>query len=101
MGHTGFNVVTILMRERQLSLQGAADAIGTEFSDLVRSFSTGRLELPSWGNDVDDALKSYVDSMEIWADGYLKWCFISRRYFGQRLEDVKKTRIVKLKPRQS
>ena len=97
MGHTGFNVVTILMRERALTLQEAADAIGDEFSQMVRTFDEGRRQLPSWGPEVDAGVKAYVDAMEVFADGYLKWCFISPRYFGKRLDEVKSTGIVRLK----
>lgn len=98
MGHSNFNVVTLLMRERNLTLQSAADAVGAEFSSMVSGFQAGKREIRSWGGTVDKGVQYYIGAMETWADGYLKWCFLSRRYFGSQIEEVKKTGVVYLKP---
>jgi hypothetical protein len=87
------------MREKGFDLQEAADHAGVLFGDLVGRFIAERKELPSWGSDIDRDVNRYVDAIGNWVVGNLCWSFETPRYFGSALEDVKRTRIVKLRPR--
>ncbi len=58
-GHTGNNIVTVLMRSKGLSLQSAADYVGVYFNELMHRFIENRKSLPLWGGSLDVAVDSY------------------------------------------
>jgi hypothetical protein len=39
--------------------------------------------LPSWGPEIDEQVKIYVDGLADWIVGSLHWSFDSERYFGK------------------
>ena len=98
-GLEGNNILTVLMEAKGFNLQGAADQAGVLFGDLMSRFIAERKKLPSWGPDLDRDVNRYVDAIGHWVVGNLCWSFETPRYFGPALEDVKRTRIVKLRPR--
>ena len=53
MGHLTNNVLTVLQREKNLTLQGAADYVGKHFKGLVEKFQACKARMPSFGNDLD------------------------------------------------
>ena len=99
-GLEGNNILTVLMQARGFNLQEASDYAGTLFGDLVNRFIAERAKLPSWGPDLDRDINRYVDAIGHWVVGNLCWSFETSRYFGSALEDVKRTGVVKLRPRQ-
>lgn len=54
MGHTTNNVLTVLMREKGMTLQEAADYVGYHFKELVDKFESGKSRLPSFGTYLDE-----------------------------------------------
>ena len=100
-GLEGNNILTVLMEANGFNLQEAADRAGVLFGDLVSRFIAERKKLPSWGPDLDRDVSRYVDAIGHWVVGNLCWSFETPRYFGPSLEDVKRTRIVKLRPRKT
>ncbi|KAI0710104.1 terpenoid synthase [Earliella scabrosa] len=99
-GHTGNNIVTVLMREKNIGLQAASDFIGEHFKQLMSRFVETKQRLPSFGANVDAAVAKYVAAMEYWVVGNLVWSFETQRYFGSEHKQVKDTRIVVLRPRE-
>ena len=99
MGHTTNNVMTVLMRHKNLDLQGAADYVGVHFKGLIDTFHEAKRSLPSWGPKVDHEVSRYTMSMETWVIGNLNWSFETQRYFGQARHEIKRTKIVYLAPR--
>lgn len=95
-GHTGNNIVTVLMREKNIGLQAASDLIGAHFEALMKRFMDTKKLLPSFGGDLDLAVAKYVEAMEHWVIGNLEWSFESQRYFGTEHDRVKETLVVKL-----
>ena len=98
-GLEGNNIVTVLMEADGLNLQEAVDKAGKLWNDHMNRFMQERKKLPSWGPNLDRDVNSYVDAIGNWVIGNLCWSFESKRYFGSALEDVKRTRIVTLRPR--
>ena len=72
-GHTGNNIVTVLMREKNIGLQAASDFIGEHFKQLMSRFVETKQRLPSFGANVDAAVAKYVAAMEYWVVGNLVW----------------------------
>jgi hypothetical protein len=48
----GNNVVTVLMKEKQIDLQTAADEVGVHFGRLMKRFIANRERLPLWSSSV-------------------------------------------------
>ncbi len=71
-GHSGNNIVTVLMKEKHMDLQPAADYIGEYFKVLMDRFITKKAEIPSWGRKVDADVALYVEAMGHWIQGNLE-----------------------------
>ncbi len=99
MGHTGNNIITVLMKEKNIDLQQAADYVGEHFKVLVDRFLECKAKLPSWGPKWDPAAAKFIMAMEDWVVGNLRWSFEAQRYFGVQRSKVAETLIVELYPR--
>lgn len=99
MGHTGNNVITVLMQHKGFDLQGAADYTGVHFKGLIDTFLDAKRSLPSWGAKLDGEVAQYAMAMETWVIGNLNWSFETQRYFGHARQEIKRTRVVHLYPR--
>jgi hypothetical protein len=97
-GHRGNNVVTVLIKEYGFTLQEAADFVGLHFKKLMNRFLVDKKRLPSWGPSVDAGIALYVAALEHWIRGNLDWSFETQRYFGAEHLEVKRTRVVVLRP---
>lgn len=99
-GLEGSNYISVLMREKGLSLQGAVDHIGAQYKALLDTFLRHEALLPSFGHQsVDNGLCRYVECMKQSIVGYNVWCFDTYRYFGPEDRDVRHTLIVRLDER--
>lgn len=98
-GLDGNNVLTVIMQEKHVDLQTASDQVGERFQILMNKFVEGKEKIPSWGPAVDASVAAYVQAMEHWVIGNLVWSFKTPRYFGSQHDQVKRTRVVSLRPR--
>ncbi len=96
-GLEGNNFLTVVMREKGLNVQEAADFTGKEIMDYVDRFVEGQKKLPSFGKEVDENVQKYLFSIAQWYAGNLIWSFETPRYFGLELEEVKKSLVVNVK----
>ncbi|KAI0077885.1 terpenoid synthase [Panus rudis PR-1116 ss-1] len=101
MGHTGNNILTVLMKEKGLDLQGAADYVGEYFKVLIDRFLDGKAKLPSWGPEMDATVSQYIMAMESWIIGNLEWSFATQRYFGTQRQAIRETLTVELYPKKA
>ncbi|PPR02613.1 hypothetical protein CVT24_002184 [Panaeolus cyanescens] len=96
-GHTGNNIVTVLMTEHGMTLQQTSDYIGVFAKDLVERYISAKKGLsPSLGPDA----ARFIEAIGSWMIGNLTWSFETNRYFGSRHLEVKRTGIVHLRPRE-
>ncbi|KAI0325770.1 terpenoid synthase [Cubamyces sp. BRFM 1775] len=100
MGHTGNNIITVLMTHKSLSLQEAANHVGEHWKTLINTYLDAKESLPSWGEKIDHDVARYAMAMESWVIGNLNWSFETLRYFGPARLDVRRTGVVHLYPRQ-
>jgi hypothetical protein len=71
-GHTGNNIVTVLMKAKNLSLQGASDYVGHHYKHLMDDYLENKNRLPSFGDDkLDEDVWRYIEAMENWPIGNL------------------------------
>ena len=92
-------MIVILMKYRGLDLQPSVDYVGDMCKSSIDRFIAQRECLPSWGPEIDEQVKIYVDGLADWIVGSLHWSFDSERYFGRLGPQVKATRKVTLCPR--
>lgn len=91
-GIEGVNYISVLMHERNLSLQDAVDHIGAQYEALLDQFLRHEATLPSFGTPlVDEGVRRYVECMKQSIVGYIVWCFDTYRYFGPEDRDVRRT----------
>jgi len=89
----------VIKEERGIGLQEAFDVAGQFFESYVKEFVTRKEMLPSWGPEVDEAVSRYVTGLECLVSGGIEWCFSGPRYFGDSVEEVRRTRGVALAKR--
>ena len=92
-------MIVVLMREQELDLQGAVDYVGALCQGTIQRFEDNRAMLPSWGDELDKQVATYVEGLQNWIVGSLHWSFDSERYFGKEGLRVKQNRVVKLLPK--
>jgi hypothetical protein len=97
-GHTGNNIVTVLMKAKGCDLQTASDLIGVYYAELMERYLADRERLPSFGAQIDTDVRLYMRAMENWPIGNLEWSFETNRYFGPLHNEIRRTRLVVLTP---
>ena len=89
--------MTILMHERGMDLQTAANFVGEECKKLMDAYFEERKNMRSWGSwELDADLERYFDGLGQWVIANMEWSFETKRYFGEAFEEVQKTRLVEL-----
>ncbi|VDB89812.1 unnamed protein product [Peniophora sp. CBMAI 1063] len=99
-GHTGNNVLTVLMQAHGLNLQDASTYAGKAYEEFMRTYLGAKEDLcaHSFGDaQLDKDVDRFIEGIENWPIGNIIWCFETVRYFPQP-EEVKKTRLVVLRP---
>ncbi|KAF9490782.1 terpenoid synthase [Pleurotus eryngii] len=97
-GHSGNNIVTVLMKSKAMGIQEAVDHVGVHFQQIMDIYMESKSRLPSWGPEVDANIARYVEALGHWAKGNLDWSFETQRYFGAEHLEVMATRVVTLRP---
>ncbi|KAF8964509.1 terpenoid synthase [Flammula alnicola] len=100
-GLDGHNVITSIMHEYDLDLQGALYWLSGYAHRAVAKFQVDRRNLPSWGTEVDKAVEEYVDRIGRCVRGYDAWSYESNRYYGNSGLQIQKTRCISLQPRET
>ena len=90
------NMICVYMIHDGLSLQQAVDRVGEMCKRTIEMFVENQARIPSWGDDIDAAVKLYVHGLREWIVGSLHWSFVTTRYFGNNGGLVRATRIVDL-----
>lgn len=92
-------MVTVIMHEHDLDVQGAMDHIGELHDRLLKSFLLTKDRLPSWGEPIDSQVARYVHGLGNWVRANDQWSFESQRYFGTKGLDIMKHRRVEMLPK--
>lgn len=85
-----------MIREFNLDPEGAINWVEGYIKQDIDAFLAARDALPSWGDDVDDEVKKYVDGIGYWVRGMDCWSFESQRYFGKDGLAIQKHRVVRI-----
>ncbi|KAK0218405.1 isoprenoid synthase domain-containing protein [Armillaria nabsnona] len=91
------NIVTVIMKSKQLDLQSAVDFINGYCKALLDQFEKAKEVLSARQEEgYSDAvllLKAFGD----WVRGNDEWCFATERYFGKEGGEIRKSRVVILR----
>jgi hypothetical protein len=68
-----FNLVTLLMKQYEFSVQQAMDKIGDMINDCYTQWFLALADLPSYGEDVDREIMKFVEICRAMAHGNLYW----------------------------
>ncbi|KAF9000618.1 isoprenoid synthase domain-containing protein [Cyathus striatus] len=97
-GHTGNNIVTVLMNDKGFTLQEASNYIGEHCNKLMKQYIATKGRLISRGYSSDRDEWRFIEAIGQWMIGNLVWSFETQRYFGTQHLNVKATRLVTLRP---
>jgi len=97
-GIHGHNLITAVMKENSLSVQGAFDYCGEMFARIGKDFVKRLDSVPQFSPEIDKVLSAHTLGMGHWIIGIEEWSFRSERYFGKKRLVVEKTRTVELAP---
>ncbi|KAF9072640.1 terpenoid synthase [Rhodocollybia butyracea] len=100
VGNDLHNLVTIVMNQYNLDVQGAIDWIGRYNDELADRVLENYRNLPDWGPVINPQIHRYCDSVGEWVRGIDSWYFHSWRYFRGKGPEIEKTRWVELMPKQ-
>ncbi|KAI0306219.1 terpenoid synthase [Multifurca ochricompacta] len=98
-GHGGHNIITVVMSERGVDLDGALNWVAEYHGKVLSGFQAQHRMLPSWGPEMDSVVQSFIERLAYWTRGHDCWSFESGRYFGSKGPEIKKHRLVTLLPR--
>lgn len=102
-GDDQHNLITVIMKERGLDVQGAMDSLGAWHRELVSDFVGAMIDLTTgiWSLEVDEELKEYVWGIGNWVTANIEWGFETQRYFGSHGPDVREHQKISLLPRKT
>ncbi|XP_006463497.1 hypothetical protein AGABI2DRAFT_144791 [Agaricus bisporus var. bisporus H97] len=88
------NMVDILMKYHNHTLESAMDYVGKLCSETMNNFERRKSQVPSWGPEIDDMVARYIQGLRNFTVGSLHWSFQTHHYFGDHGKIVKKQRLV-------
>ena len=72
-GHTGNNIVTVLMCAKNIDLQDAADLVGKQFEVLMNRWVKAKDRVSSLGEEFDADVQKYIEATGHWVKGNLEY----------------------------
>jgi len=98
-GHGGHNIVTVIMNEKGVDLDGALNWLAEYHGQVLSNFQAQYRLLPSSGPAVDADVNVFVERLAYWIRGFDCWSLETERYFGTKGPEIKKHRVVRLQPK--
>lgn len=98
-GLDGHNVITAIMHEHVVDLQGALYWLSGYANKTISKFLKDKQNLPSWGEKTDKAVNEYIERMARCVRGYDAWSYETKRYYGTNGLQVQKLRRITLQHR--
>lgn len=78
------------MHQYKLDLYHATEWVAQYHKVAEGRFLAALMRLPTFGPEVDAALREYVTAIAAWPHGNDRWKFESERYFGTKGAEVRK-----------
>jgi hypothetical protein len=94
------NIVSSIIQEHGLSIPAAMCWLDDFGKNRVKAFLDGVENLPSWGPEVDKNVRKYIERVGYLVRGADAWSYESERYWGNKGEEIRRTRIVTIFPKE-
>jgi hypothetical protein len=98
-GHGGHNIITAVMKDKGVDLDGALAWLEEYHGQILSRFLAQRHTLPSWSRTVDSDVEAFVERLGYWIRGLDSWSLETERYFGTKRSEVQKHRLATLLPK--
>ena len=98
-GDVRWNCVAVAMRVYKSDVAGGMNWACEYHYKKQDEFLALCKKVPSFGSEVDMALKEYVHLLGNWTRGHATWNFEGRRYFGDKGLEVRQKRVVPRVPK--
>ena len=95
-GHGGHYIVTVIMNEKGVDLDGTLNWLAEHHGQVLSNFQAQYCLLPAWGPAVDADVSAFVERLAYWIRGIDYWSLETERYFGRRGPEIKEHRRVTL-----
>ncbi|KAI0041515.1 terpenoid synthase [Auriscalpium vulgare] len=95
------NILTIVMAELKVDLNGALDWLEKRHAELNEAIIETCNSLPVWNEDIRDDVDEYLLGVVGWVRSNDSWNFESQRYFGTDGLDTQKHRMVTMRPKKA
>lgn len=90
------NLITTIMTEYHLDLQGAFNWLGTYSDAVISRFLSNLKQIPSWDPDTDRRVQIYIDGIGQCVRGNDDWSYESKRYYGDDGPRIREGGILKI-----
>ncbi|KAJ7459414.1 terpenoid synthase [Mycena galericulata] len=98
-GDDGHNIITVVMAQFHLDLEGALQWISMLHDTLIARFFLDARRIPCWGEQLDPQVAVYIEGLGNWVRANDCWSFESQRYFGKDGLKIQEHRIIELLPK--
>ncbi|CAG7846754.1 Alpha-muurolene synthase {ECO:0000269/PubMed:19400802, ECO:0000269/PubMed:20889795}; AltName: Full=Gamma-muurolene synthase; {ECO:0000269/PubMed:19400802, ECO:0000269/PubMed:20889795}; AltName: Full=Germacrene-A synthase; {ECO:0000269/PubMed:19400802, ECO:0000269/PubMed:20889795} [Serendipita indica DSM 11827] len=92
------NLVAIVAINKNITVQAAMEYVMGMIDSAIERFFEECANVPSFGPEVDPLVQAYIKGVELYLSGSVFWHLESERYFGARVQHVKDTLMVELRP---
>ena len=79
-GHGGHYVVTVIMNEKGVDLDGTLNWLAEHHGQVLSNFLAQYCLLPAWGPAVDADVSAFVERLAYWIRGIDYWSLETERY---------------------
>ncbi|KAF4984010.1 hypothetical protein FZEAL_715 [Fusarium zealandicum] len=79
------------------SPQQAFNTVGGLLEERYQDWNDSIRRLPSWGPDIDDQVRQYIEGIQNVVQANISWSFRSHRYFGDQASKVRQTSKIDVK----
>ncbi|KIY69075.1 terpenoid synthase [Cylindrobasidium torrendii FP15055 ss-10] len=100
-----YNAVTVVTKHLKTDLAGAIQWISDYHDRSIESFMRARKAIiartegtSQWSEEDHKQVLRYIDGLGLFVRGHDEWYFDSHRYFGEKAEEVRRTRKVVIEP---
>ncbi|KAH8645833.1 isoprenoid synthase domain-containing protein [Xylariales sp. PMI_506] len=88
--------IMFILKDQGLTNQEASDHVGEMLTDCYKRWYSAMVELPYWGDKIDKDVLKYIEGCRNLALGNLTWSLYTPRYMGDKGQEVRETRMIKL-----
>ena len=89
-GHGGHNIVTVIMNEKAVDLDGALNWLAEYHGQVLSNFQAQYCLLPAWGPAVDADVSAFVERLASWIRGIDYLPLETEGYLGAEGPKVKR-----------